>query len=256
MSAPLVSVIIPWHLDEMAPYVTLCLDSLKKQGMKDIEVVVYSCVSKDLHNQMAKDFYLPNFRFYHDEEKTYYAAKCNRAVAKANPDSKYLLLGSDDIIFSYGALTNMVKWAADYDMIVNPFCNTDLGFYFHGELEFKGLKLNKFMRIEELSQPHAVWAIESHEPAMNLLIPTPHNCFYATLVPRKVWNRVGQLEEKFKTGYEDTDYCMRAKQHGIPTFFTTGAFIFHFGGATSSKTVKDEDRVYNEATFKQKWNIA
>lgn len=253
MSPPLVSVIIPWHLDEMSDYVILCLESLKKQSLREIEVIVYSCVDRALHDQIA-DIYQNDsrFKFSHDEEKTYYATKCNRAVAKSDPNSRYLLLGSDDIIFSHNALRNMALWAADHDIILNPFCNTDLGWYFHTALPF-GLK--KFMRRNELTGA-TVTSIENYQPTLNLLIPTNHNAFYATLMPRKVWNVVGTLEEKYKTGYEDTDYCMRARQHNVQTFFTTGAFIFHFGGATSSKTVTPEERVYNEATFKQKWNIA
>lgn len=59
-------------------------------------------------------------------------------------------------------------------------------------------------------------------------------CF---LIPRKILNQVGLLNEKLFTYFEDVDYCQRLKKANIPVYYIPKAKFLHHHGATS-KTLK------------------
>lgn len=59
-------------------------------------------------------------------------------------------------------------------------------------------------------------------------------CF---LIPRKVMEKVGILDERLFTYFEDVDYCRRSKKLGVPIYYTPSAKFIHHHGATS-KTLK------------------
>ena len=64
-------------------------------------------------------------------------------------------------------------------------------------------------------------------------------CF---LIPRKILETVGLLNEKLFTYFEDVDFCRRCKKLGIPIYYTPSAKFIHQHGATG-KTLK-QGRAY------------
>ena len=57
-------------------------------------------------------------------------------------------------------------------------------------------------------------------------------CF---MIPRKILNKVGLLDERLFTYFEDVDYCRRCKKLGIPIYYTPKARFLHLHGATSKR---------------------
>lgn len=64
-------------------------------------------------------------------------------------------------------------------------------------------------------------------------------CF---LIPRKILETVGHLDERLFTYFEDVDFCRRCKKLGIPIYYTPKAKFIHQHGATG-KTLK-QGRAY------------
>ena len=53
---------------------------------------------------------------------------------------------------------------------------------------------------------------------------------WLALISREVWQAVGQFDEKFLLcGFEDADYCLRAKKLGIPTMPVELPFHHYWG---------------------------
>jgi GT2 family glycosyltransferase len=78
-------------------------------------------------------------------------------------------------------------------------------------------------------------------------------CFYATLIPRTVWNKVGPLDHKFQTGQDDLDYCLRAQNLKIPSMIAIDSLIWHFGGATADLSLTPQIRQENVDYYTKKW---
>jgi GT2 family glycosyltransferase len=57
-------------------------------------------------------------------------------------------------------------------------------------------------------------------------------CF---LIPRKILETVGLLDERLFTYFEDVDYCRRLKKLGIPVYYTPSAKFIHIHGATGKR---------------------
>jgi len=58
-------------------------------------------------------------------------------------------------------------------------------------------------------------------------------CFATILIPRKSWEEIGELDEKFPLYYEDTDWCYRARNIGKRIILNPHAKIYHAYKASS-----------------------
>jgi GT2 family glycosyltransferase len=58
----------------------------------------------------------------------------------------------------------------------------------------------------------------------------------AFLIKRSVFEKIGELDEKFYPIYfEESDYCARARKAGFKVFFAPKSTIIHFGSRVTSK---------------------
>ncbi|HEX5430908.1 MAG TPA: hypothetical protein VFW83_03005, partial [Bryobacteraceae bacterium] len=75
--------------------------------------------------------------------------------------------------------------------------------------------------------------------------------------PRRVWDRVGGLDERFQVGmFEDDDFSLRIRQAGYRTVMAEDCFIHHFGNGSFAKLPSADalnifDR--NKRLFEEKW---
>jgi GT2 family glycosyltransferase len=58
----------------------------------------------------------------------------------------------------------------------------------------------------------------------------------AVLVARDTWERVGLLDERYFFGFEDIDFCLRARAAGVGTWLDASAVAYHEGGGTLAPT--------------------
>ena len=80
---------------------------------------------------------------------------------------------------------------------------------------------------------------------------------YCALIPRRVWERVGSLDESFAIGmFEDDDLSMRVRASGFRVVAAEDCFIHHFGQGSFSKLEAGEyQRIFeqNRLQYEQKW---
>jgi GT2 family glycosyltransferase len=76
---------------------------------------------------------------------------------------------------------------------------------------------------------------------------------WLALIPVGVWDQAGTFDEGFKMcGFEDADYCMRAKELGIDTMPIDLPFIHHWGKTRWDLPGYNEAREGNINYFEQK----
>lgn len=252
MAWPKVSIIIPTLSPKTKRYLDLCIDSIRNLNYpQDLLDVVIS----------SERAYSPSYpgvlTVKHEKPMRSFAEAVNFGVTRSAADSKYLFLLSDDVILTTDSLKNLVHLSDDADAILGPISNCDNYWTYHlnFEVEHKGERLainERFMRLEDVSS-----FVPSMKRAKSLYgagaIKVETLCFYATLIPRKVWQCLGPLDERYLTGFEDSDYCERAKRRGIKLFTALDALVWHFGGVTTSETLTQADRDENERKFFEKW---
>jgi GT2 family glycosyltransferase len=72
--------------------------------------------------------------------------------------------------------------------------------------------------------------LAEHPPAPREVVDAVSGC--AMLVRREVFERVGLLEESYFFGFEDVDFCLRAREAGFRTVCVQVATLLHAGGAS------------------------
>jgi GT2 family glycosyltransferase len=103
-------------------------------------------------------------------------------------------------------------------------------------------------RIMRLDRPEAAWYAGGHLECGWIFrtIHEPHDAADTRAVrrvefasgcclglSRDVLARVGLFDESFFVYWEDADFCLRLKQHGIPIYYVSDISILHAGGQAS-----------------------
>lgn len=244
---PKLSVIIPFHRIENQPYLDLCLNSLIKQEDIALEIIVLATegVSPRVPDGVGLSQMMGVSTF---------AKKQNMGVKLSHPESKYVFMGSDDLIFCKNSLSSMVKTLDERGAcFLNATSNCDNGWLYNLPLDYHGAPRERFMTIDKLTD---VNALMEYQPSNKGLIFTRTNCFYGTMMDKRVYQHLGPLDENFIDGFEDSDYVLRGRKNRILAGVDLGAFIFHFGGRTSEFTVTEASKNSNYSRFVEKHGLA
>ena len=77
---------------------------------------------------------------------------------------------------------------------------------------------------------------------------------------RKVINEIGGFDERFRTYYEDVDWCLRVRRAGWRIRYTTSAKCVHFGGGLTQPVYTDAYALMHESLvryfFKHRGTLA
>lgn len=86
-------------------------------------------------------------------------------------------------------------------------------------------------------------------------------CFVAVFIRRSAWDIVGQMDERFVGyGYDDTDYCIRARDAGWKLGVTSDVIAQHgvgqYEASATYRTYPDVGRLaaLNQEIFAAKWS--
>lgn len=132
------------------------------------------------------------------------------SLASRHPQSDLLILGDDSQLLTAGWLTRCEQ-------------------QFHNWPRAYGL-LN-------LSEP-STSSIYQHHTSSGYLDPIPTTtlvAFVGTLIPRRVWRLVGQMDARFVGyGYDDFDWQIRLLHYGLSIGISSAAIFRHLGSGTYS----------------------
>ena len=209
-----------------------CLKSLELTSYKNYKVIITDAHSTDKSRELTSKFngakfvdigYRANF-----SEGNNFAIRY--AKKKYNPDY-YLLLNNDIIITDRYWLKKLVDSAKRYKagmvgcQLLYPNGNIQhagmLMGYYGGRNRGRGEKyIGQYDKIEEV----------------------PGVTFALVLISKKVIERVGFLDENFNMGFEDVDYCIRARQNGFKIIYNGKIKATHLEGFSSTNSSSEAIR--------------
>lgn len=251
MIQPFISIIVVTYLKENQKYLDLALDSIKNLNYPRDRFEVILLSSGD--HEPKFDDGLVNIHC-HSKDRKHYPESINRGVELANNEAYHYFILNDDVILTKDSLKELVETIGPMECIAQPISNCDNNMKYQLQLYVSTVLLGKrFYRYED--NPKIWWDQVKNAQSVyprGILIPQ-WVAFYATLIPKKVWDKVGPLDPKFKTGQDDIDYCKRAAQLKIPSVVCLSSFVFHFGGVTADEALDWDTRLYNINYYKEKW---
>jgi GT2 family glycosyltransferase len=253
MNLPKVSIVIPTYRSNSKNYLDLCISAIENLDYPKelLDIVIVSPSTYVPKYSIARNIHHPN-----DERN--FAEAVNFGIQNSDQASKHIFLLSDDTVPTRDSLKNLVTAVADNDLIAQGLSNCDnyhrYSLILTAPINGEENRINeRFFKMEFLDgNEKCLMHSASHYPMGFIIVKDI--CFYAALIPRKTYEKIGPLDEKFNTGYEDTDYCYRAKDLNIPVVIALNSLIWHFGGISTSELNTDEISDANKIYFLQKWH--
>jgi len=212
----------------------LCIDSIRECTIVPYQLIVVNNGSDgEMHRYLEKQSDVKYIR----KERLNFAQAVNMGV-KAG-DSKFVMILNDDVIVSRGWLQSMQEACTEKVGAVGLFSNCNKGWLHNYGVNIGGVELlpgtNTFEEIEPI-----IPQIYDYKSEKSEIKDQEWVAFFATLIPRRVFEVVGFLDESFTNSGEDVDFCKRLRKMGYNIVETYKSFVFHFG-AVSRKILESED---------------
>src|SRR4051812_33275244 len=187
MQAPMVSIIVLAYLESNKPYLDACLASIENLDYpKDRLDVV--CVSPWMEREEYPGVYIAQ----NVARANSFSGSVNRGVEASDSGSDFILIMSDDTIIARESLSNMVQTIGEQNMILAATSNCDLHWKYN--LMLPHIYPARFYKLSEVNP---VDLMNSKSVYPRGIMYTDRLCFYSVLIPRKVWNLVGELDEGY-----------------------------------------------------------
>lgn len=247
MTPPHVSVLIPHHYNDNQAYLDRCLQSVLASEGASIDVTVIA----DTENPPVVPV---GVQLIWDRSLDTATKKGNYASKLAQGPN--LLWLSDDVMVSKHMIAALSDSVAKTNSIMNPYSNNDMGSYYHAwpTLRPPGampLPLRHNMSLQDIAGYEQ--CVVDYPHSESILLTVPWIPFYCTMLPKQVFEWVGDLDEKLDSRHNDEDFCLRARNKGVRTMVNLGVFALHFGGKTLDRSVSMAERDQATQHFIEKW---
>ncbi|MFB6225448.1 MAG: glycosyltransferase family 2 protein [Candidatus Paceibacteria bacterium] len=199
-----------------------CLSSLEQIDYTNYNVFVVDNGSKDQSGDiLSKEFSWANFIFL--EQNVGFAAGNNVAIQKAmEDDPDYILLLNNDTVVFEDFLNKLTQTAEDLD-------KTIVG----------GIGLSPCNEepepIGKLFLPSIATIIKDSDPEMGSCYEVDCLWGYLMLIPSSFIRKFGGLNEDYFFGFDDVEYCYRARENGWDIVLEPESKIIHKGSSTGGK---------------------
>jgi len=240
----LVDIVIPTYKNLRG--LKLCLNSIRECTHVSYKIIIVDNSSDEKvydYLQQQKDI------IYIKKDRLTFAQAINIGIKAGN--SKYIMLLNDDVIVSHGWLKKMIEVCTEKTGAIGPLSNCDFGWLHNNSIKIGDIDLlpgkNTYDEIEPI-----ISQIYNYESPYTDMPEQEWIAFYCTLIPRKIIDEVGLLNEEFINSGEDTDLCLRMKKAGYKIIQNYDCFVWH-AGAISRKILEQENfNEYHEADEKTK----
>ncbi|HET7451750.1 MAG TPA: glycosyltransferase, partial [Thermoanaerobaculia bacterium] len=226
-----------------------CLDSIRAvTGWPNLQVVVVDNGSTDgtADDLRARAETGEIVAVLNDANRGFAAAN-NQGLARA--DGEYIVLLNNDTVVTRGWLATLVRrLAADASIgLIGPSTNA-IGNEAQVDVEYDGLA----------AMPG--WAANFVRANDGVAFTIPMLAMFCVAFPRRVFEAVGPLDERFGLGmFEDDDYSHRVRAAGYGIVCCRDAFVHHWMKASFRRLPEEEYRTLfetNRRLFEEKWGVS
>lgn len=196
----------------------------------------------------------PDIKTISSPTRLHFSEAVNQGITSTrNP---YVAILNDDLIVTENWLNNLMFEAQKGGTGgVNGFSNCDKSWLHNEDVVVGGVDLHPSMTLAEVQ--HVIPQIYklTHKKKVQ---EREWLAYFCTLIPRHVIDRVGLLDEAFKSGCEDYEHSKRITAAGFRMVTTFDAVIFHFGGCSRKRSEQLDpaqhraEDAHNQALMAQK----
>jgi GT2 family glycosyltransferase/glycosyltransferase involved in cell wall biosynthesis len=242
---PPISVIVLTH--NGLAFTKACLQSLERHSdYPDWELVIVDNASSDGTPQFLQAYAASHkhVRLVLNRDNVGFAAGNNAGARVAR--GQYLVFLNNDTYVTAGWLGDMVRhFECRRDLaLLNPVTN-NIGNEARVDIAYANM--------EEMVRESRRITNAGRAQSLDLEVCA----FFCVMIPRRVWDEVGELDEQFGTGFfEDDDYARRAKAKGYCLACAEDVFVHHHLSASFDALGHERKRELfdrNLRLFEAKW---
>lgn len=239
---PELSIIIP--VKDQLPYLDKCLASL--QNIRDVNYEII--ISNDGSNEETLH-YLEQFKqlnIVHSKQSEGFISACHKGVERAI--GKYLLFINSDTELcepsSFRKMLDIFKYNEKVG-VVGARLLLDNNTVQHAGLIFDSKQMNYI---------HKYYGKDMNDPVVCVNETVDVVTGACMMTTRDLWDKIGGFDKVFSPGYfEDTDYCLRAKEIGYSTIYCGEALLYHYQSKSFIGGPSKNHFERNHEIFKQKY---
>lgn len=244
MPGPSISVVVVTYNN--LPLTRACLDSLDDYtAYRDIELIVVDNASRDGTPEYLRDWAAAGqgrLVICNDDNRGFAAAN-NQGLAVAH--GEYLVLLNNDTEVTPGWLRTLMNHLRRNPSLglIGPVTN-NIG----NEARIR----LRYGSSEEMRRKARAYTLQH----LGETFPIRTLAFFCVMMPRRVYEQVGPLDEAYGLGFfEDDDYCRRIEQAGWRLECAEDVFIHHHLSASFNKLGKGRQELleHNRKIYEAKW---
>ena len=234
-----VSIIVPahncWELTQA------CVASICELTTVPWELILVDDASDEETSRRMAELASERIRVIRNETRRSFSENNNLAAREAS--GRWLCLLNNDTLVTAGWLRGMVRVmrrAGDIGVLGNRHLFPDTGLLHHC-----GMALDPDGHPTHL-HPHAAPDLSAAMVERDVPLVT----FACVLIERSFFTELGGLDEAYRNGYEDCDFCLRAVEAGRRIVYTPASTIYHYGQQTPGRKTYNDD---NWRRFEDLW---
>ena len=197
------------------------LESLRNQTSKDFEIIVVDNNSADVNKLMDYQTSENSIIYIKNDRNLGYSGGNNTGIKKA------LENGADWVL-----LLNNDTWA-ESSFVGRLRANLE------GKEGIVGLALDEGNKVAYAGQIQWLKSTLFHITTLKVVMTKSVDKLYtiggAMLIHKRVFDKIGFLDENYFLYFEDADFCQRARKAGIPISFVSKIKISHSVSASTKK---------------------
>jgi len=226
------SIVIPVY--NQIGYTRICIESLLPTLAGKCEIIIISNGSTDDTGDYISGF--PDIKLIVNKENRGCAFAWNQGVMTST--GQWVAILNNDIILSRGWFEGLLAFAEKKGADIACPAYRE-GEYNYDIADYSTDYTRHMQKVSRMGVAHGI-------------------CF---MVHRRVFERIGLFDEKFRVGqYEDADFFRRARHAGFTLGITGRSFIHHFGSATQKSLQQSGETEYygneNRAYYRNKHGLS
>jgi len=224
------SIVIPVHNNVVLT--RQCLEALAKvTSGPTYEVIVVDNGSTDGTSELLQSLG-GDVRVITNRENLGFAKACNQGAAAAR--GTHLVFLNNDTIPLEGWLSALVEEVAvhpETGIVGSRLLYTDK------TIQHAGVVFDR----DSLMPYHCYKGFESDHPAVSRRREFSAVTAACMLVRREVWSALGGFDESYRNGFEDVDFCLKARDKGWKVIYQPASVVFHLEGRTEGRKAYDRE---------------
>jgi len=223
----------------------LCLESIEQNThYSNVEIIIIDNASTDGTADFLKNQYFQKAKIIFNQTNKGFAAGNNQGLRIASGDYS-VILNNDTQVSPYWLSRMLVHFQQQSKIgLLGPVTN-NIG--------------NEAKIYTRYKDPKKIWnevkgIMANHQGKLR---PLKTAAFFCVMIPRKILEEVGGLDENFGLGFfEDDDYCRRVELKGYKIYCADDVFVYHHLSASYSKMKKIERKKLfekNKQLYESKW---